>query len=277
MPGEDLAATRLVDGSSSSSSSEAGASALLADAPGVLGQAWHDMCYRRWQLSYELGSGMRTPFAELGLRPALLRLALAKLLQPRLVADAWTGSTDLVPDVVGAVSALLDGLQECWTVAAHRWDHNNGAPGLMIGALRPGVIPLDDVLWAVGCPTEHAACAMFAGTSERPNLLIACGTELDAHAPFSWEVTPKRSGFGCVVHWVRWKFTIGSIEGGASAVESGVEALAACLMKGCETIIVNSSRFPQSFIPMDQRCDDWGCVQDYGRYRVNTRTTCAVS
>ena len=40
-----------------------------------------------------------------GLRPALLRLALASLLQPRLAADA--GSADLPGDVVGVVSAAL--------------------------------------------------------------------------------------------------------------------------------------------------------------------------
>jgi hypothetical protein len=44
--------------------------------------------------------------AEPGLRPALLRLALASLLQPRLAADARTGSMDL--DVIGEVGAAVE-------------------------------------------------------------------------------------------------------------------------------------------------------------------------
>ena len=202
-----------------------------------------------------------------------MQLGLAKLLQPRLVAGTWrTGSIELVPDVVCAVGALLEGLEECWTIVAKRWSRK-GPPdtGLLIGAVAPGrhVPTDDDVLWAVRCPTEHAACAVFAGMAGEPNLLIACWTELDAHVPFSWEVTPKNSGFGSI--WVRWEFRINA-ERGASALE----ALATCLMKGCETIIMGGRRFPQ-FIPMDQRCDDWGCLHDYGHFRVDTRKKCIVS
>ena len=86
---------------------EAGATCTAKDAA-----QWHDTRYRRWQEEQQ--------HAEPGLRPALLRLALASLLQPRLGADARAGSKDLSEDVVGVVGdAVESALRFCGVLAGH--------------------------------------------------------------------------------------------------------------------------------------------------------------
>ena len=71
---------------------------------------WRKARYRRWQEEQQ--------HAKPGLRPALLRLALASLLQPRLAADARMGSTNL--DVVGLVGAAVESaLRFCGVLAGH--------------------------------------------------------------------------------------------------------------------------------------------------------------
>ena len=73
---------------------------------------WRNTRYRRWQEEQQ--------HAEPGLRPALLRLALASLLQPRLAEDARVGSEDLPGDVVGRVGAAVEGaLRFCGVLAGH--------------------------------------------------------------------------------------------------------------------------------------------------------------
>jgi WD40 repeat protein len=73
---------------------------------------WRNTRYWRWQEEQQ--------HAEPGLRPALLRLALASLLQPRLAADAWAGSAELPGDVVGVVGAAVESaLQFCGVLAGH--------------------------------------------------------------------------------------------------------------------------------------------------------------
>lgn len=68
--------------------------------------------YRRWQEEQQ--------HAEPGLRAALLRLALASLMQPRLAADAPTGTRDLPGDVVGRVGdAVGSALRFCGVLAGH--------------------------------------------------------------------------------------------------------------------------------------------------------------
>ena len=61
---------------------------------------WRNDRYWRWQEERQ--------HAEPGLRPALLRLALAALLQPRLAADAPAGTADLPGDVVGVVGDAVE-------------------------------------------------------------------------------------------------------------------------------------------------------------------------
>jgi WD40 repeat protein len=73
---------------------------------------WHRNRYRRWQEERQ--------HAEPGLRAALLRLALASLMQPRLAADAPTGTKDLPGDVVGVVGdAVESALRFCGVLAGH--------------------------------------------------------------------------------------------------------------------------------------------------------------
>jgi WD40 repeat protein len=73
---------------------------------------WHRNRYRCWQEEKQ--------HAEPGLRPALLRLALASLMQPRLVADAPTGTKDLPGDVVGVIGdAVESALRFCGVLAGH--------------------------------------------------------------------------------------------------------------------------------------------------------------
>ena len=73
---------------------------------------WHRNRYRLWQEEKQ--------HTEPGLRPALLRLALASLLQPRLAEDARAGSEDLPGDVVGRVGAAVEGaLRFCGVLAGH--------------------------------------------------------------------------------------------------------------------------------------------------------------
>ena len=83
---------------------EPGATAGLAQVQPVRADAaaveWRNTRYWRWQEEQQ--------HAEPGLRPALLRLALAsQLLQPRLAADARVGTAELPGDVVGVVGAAL--------------------------------------------------------------------------------------------------------------------------------------------------------------------------
>ena len=63
-------------------------------------RAWRRSRYRRWQ-----AEGQRDAP---GLRPALVRLALASLLQPRMVADAAAEAASLAVDVVGLVGAGVE-------------------------------------------------------------------------------------------------------------------------------------------------------------------------
>ena len=73
---------------------------------------WRETRYRRWQQEQQ--------HADPGLRPALLRLALASLLQPRLAADAPAGTTDLPGDVVGAVGDSVEtALRFCGELTGH--------------------------------------------------------------------------------------------------------------------------------------------------------------
>jgi hypothetical protein len=73
---------------------------------------WRSTRYRRWQEERQ--------HAEPGLRPALLRLALASLLQPRLAAQARAGTADLPGDVVGLVGDAGEGaLRFCGVLAGH--------------------------------------------------------------------------------------------------------------------------------------------------------------
>jgi hypothetical protein len=65
-------------------------------------QQWRSTRYRGWQEGQQ-------DAGKTGLRPALLRLALASLLQPRLAADAPAGTADLPGDVVGRVGAAVEG------------------------------------------------------------------------------------------------------------------------------------------------------------------------
>ena len=71
---------------------------------------WHRNRYRLWQEEKQ--------HTEPGLRPALLRLALASLLQPRLAEDARVGSEDLPGDVVGRVGAAVEGALRFYGVLA---------------------------------------------------------------------------------------------------------------------------------------------------------------
>ena len=74
--------------------------------------AWRKTRYWRWQEEQQ--------HAEPGLRPALLRLALASLLLPRLAADAWAGTAELPGDVVGVVGAVVgSALRFCGVLAGH--------------------------------------------------------------------------------------------------------------------------------------------------------------
>jgi hypothetical protein len=93
---------------------EAGATMGLAaqfeDADGAA--QWRNTRYRRWQEEQH--------FAQPGLRPAVLRLALASLLQPRLAADAPAGTIDLPGDVVGAVGDSVEtALRFCGELTGH--------------------------------------------------------------------------------------------------------------------------------------------------------------
>jgi WD40 repeat protein len=73
---------------------------------------WHRNRYRLWPEEKQ--------HAEPGLRPALLRLALASLLQSQLAEDARVGSEDLPGDVVGRVGAAVEGaLRFCGVLAGH--------------------------------------------------------------------------------------------------------------------------------------------------------------
>jgi hypothetical protein len=73
---------------------------------------WRNTRYRRWQEERQ--------HAEPGLRPALLRLALASLLQPRLAAEARVGTADLSCDVVGLVGdAVESALRFCGVLVGH--------------------------------------------------------------------------------------------------------------------------------------------------------------
>ena len=78
---------------------------------------WHRNRYWLWQEEQQ--------HAEPGLRPALLRLALASLMQPRLVADAPTGTRDLPGDVVG--DAVESALRFCGVLAGHTGPDVNSA------------------------------------------------------------------------------------------------------------------------------------------------------
>jgi WD40 repeat protein len=80
-----------------------------ADAAAV---EWRQTRYWRWQEEQQ--------HAEPGLRPALLRLALASLLQPRLAADARVGTAELPGDVVGVVGAAVESaLRFCGVLTGH--------------------------------------------------------------------------------------------------------------------------------------------------------------
>jgi tricorn protease-like protein len=80
---------------------------------------WRSTRYRRW-LEERQHAACNEYSPEPGLRPALLRLALASLLQPRLAADAWVGTMDLPGDVVGVVgNAVESALQFCGVLAGH--------------------------------------------------------------------------------------------------------------------------------------------------------------
>jgi hypothetical protein len=73
---------------------------------------WHRNRHRLWQEEQQ--------HAEPGLRPTLLRLALASLMQPRLAADAPTGTRDLPGDVVSVVGdAVGSALRFCGVLAGH--------------------------------------------------------------------------------------------------------------------------------------------------------------
>ena len=84
---------------------------------------WHRNRFRLWQEEKQ--------HTEPGLRPALLRLALASLLQPRLAEDARAGSEDLPGDVVGRVGAAVEGaLRFCVLRCAGR-AHQQGEFGTL--------------------------------------------------------------------------------------------------------------------------------------------------
>ena len=120
---------------------------------------WHRNRYRLWQEEKQ--------HAEPGLRPALLRLALASLLQPRLAEDARVGSEDLPVDAVGRVGAsvwpppleldgeagllLLEGLSLTETLAVRSVTCANIAKGLR------GWFAA-----AIGQPARFAALESFA-------------------------------------------------------------------------------------------------------------------
>ena len=81
---------------------------------------WHRNRYRLWQEEKQ--------HTEPGLWPALLRLALASLLQPRLAEDAPAGTMDLPGDVVGRVGAAVEGaLRFCGVLAGHTCWVNSAA------------------------------------------------------------------------------------------------------------------------------------------------------
>jgi hypothetical protein len=89
---------------------------------------------RRWQ---EDGPQHVEP----GLRPALLQLALASLLQPRLAADA--GSADLPSDVVGVVSAALGRVLRSSSCG--------------FAGAKPNWVPDEAVACCMGCSTGFGA------------------------------------------------------------------------------------------------------------------------
>jgi hypothetical protein len=93
-----------------------GATTSLAAEFGQLGARWRDTGYRRWQGGSQL--------AEPGPRSALLRLALALLLQPRLAEDAPAGSMDLPGEVVADIAAAVEGalrFSVCWSSTSLLW------------------------------------------------------------------------------------------------------------------------------------------------------------